>query len=137
MSAEAGAGAGARAERHLQRDVRVSNSGSLSGSVVGSVGGSVSGNVGGRFSSSNLGNQIGCGSVIRSWARRRSSSVTETVSVAAAYVGVSTRASRALAEASAEDVAVSAVVLVGRSIGHLMPCRSSSVYLLVRFCVRM
>ena len=33
----------------------------------------------------------------------------------------------ASAEASAEAVAASAAVLVGRSIGHLMPCRSSSV----------
>ena len=53
--------------------------------------------------------------------------MTETVLVAAAYVGASTRALGALAEASAEAVAVSAAVLVGRSIGHLTPCRSSSV----------
>ena len=95
--------------------------------MVGGVGGSLSGNVGGRFSSSNLGSRIVSVSGIRSWARRRSSSVTETVSVAADYVGASTRASGASAEASVEAIAVSAAVLVGRSIGHLMPCRSSSV----------
>ena len=49
--------------------------------------------------------------------------MTEAVSVAATYSGASTRASGA----SAEAVAVSAAVLVGESIGHLMPCRSSSV----------
>ena len=43
----------------------------------------------------------------------------------------------ALVVASAEAVAVTTAVLVDRSIGHLMPCRSSSVQLLVRFCVRM
>ena len=53
--------------------------------------------------------------------------MTEAVSVAAAYLGASTRASGASVVASAEAVAVSAAVLVGRSIGHLMPCRSSSV----------
>ena len=53
--------------------------------------------------------------------------MTETVSVAAAYVGASMRASGASAKAFAEAVAVSAAVYVGRSIGHLMPCRSSSV----------
>ena len=53
--------------------------------------------------------------------------MTEAVSVAAAYLGASTRASGASVEASAEAVAVSAAVFVGRSIGHLMPCRSSSV----------
>ena len=53
--------------------------------------------------------------------------MTEAVSVAAAYSGASTRASGASVEASAEAVAVSAAVLVGRSIDHLMPCRSSSV----------
>ena len=53
--------------------------------------------------------------------------MTEAVSVAEVYSGASTRASRASAEASAKAVAVSAAVLVGRSIGHLMPCRSSSV----------
>ena len=53
--------------------------------------------------------------------------MTEAVSVAAAYSGASTRASGVLVEASAEAVAVSAAVLVGRSIGHLMPCISSSV----------
>ena len=53
--------------------------------------------------------------------------MTETVLVAAAYVGASMRVSGASAEASAEAVAVSAAVLVGRSIGHLMPCRSSSL----------
>ena len=127
MSAGAGLGMGARAERQLQCDVSVRDSGSLSDSVVGSVSGSVSGNVGGRFSSSNLGNRIGSGSGIRIWARQRSSSVTEAVSVAADYAGASTRALGASAEASEEAVAVSAVVLVGLSIGHMMPCRSSSV----------
>ena len=58
--------------------------------------------------------------------------MTEAVLVAAAYAGASTRA---LAEASAEAVAVSEAVLVGRSIGHLVRCRYYSVYLLVRFCV--
>ena len=53
--------------------------------------------------------------------------MTEAVSVAAAYSGASTRALGASAEALAEAVAVSAAVLVGRSIGHLMLCRSSSV----------
>ena len=53
--------------------------------------------------------------------------MTEAVSVAATYSGASTRASGASVEASAEAVAVSAAVLVGRSIDHLMPCRSSSV----------
>ena len=53
--------------------------------------------------------------------------MTETVSVAAAYVGASTRALGASAKASAEAVAVSAAVLVARSIGDLMPRRSSSV----------
>ena len=89
--------------------------------------GSVSGNVGGCFSSSNLGSRVGSGSGIRSWARRRSSSVTEAVSVAAAYLGALMRASGVSVVGSAEAVAVSAAVLVGRSIGHLMPCRSSSV----------
>ena len=64
--------------------------------------------------------------------------MTEAVSVAAAYAGASTGASMgASAEASTEAVAVSAVVLVGRSIGHLVRCRYFSVYLLVIFCVRM
>ena len=48
--------------------------------------------------------------------------MTEAVSVAAAYLGASTRASGASVLASAEAVAVSAAVLVGRSIGHLVPC---------------
>ena len=127
MAARAGSGAGARAEQQLQRDFSVSYSGSLSGSVGGGVSGSVRGNVGGCFSSSNLGSQIDSGSGIMSWARRRSSSVTEAVLVAAAYSGAPTRASGASVEASAEAVAVSAAVLVGGSIGHLMPCRSSSM----------
>ena len=75
---------GVRAERQLKRDVSVRDSGSLTGSVGGGVSGSVSGNVGGCFSSSNFGSRIGSGSVVRIWARRRSSSVTEAVSVAAA-----------------------------------------------------
>ena len=53
--------------------------------------------------------------------------MTEAVSVPATYSGALTRASGASVEASAEAVAVSAAVLVGGSIGHLMPCRSSSV----------
>ena len=53
--------------------------------------------------------------------------MTEAVAVAAAYVGASTRASGASVDALAEAVAVSAAVLVDRSIGHLMPCRSSFV----------
>ena len=53
--------------------------------------------------------------------------MTEAVLVAATYSGASTRASGASVEASAEAVAVSAAVLVGGSIGHSMPCRSSSV----------
>ena len=56
--------------------------------------------------------------------------MTEAVLVAAAYAGASTGA-------SAEAVEVLAVVLIGRSIGHLVRCRYFSVYLLVRFCVRM
>ena len=42
-------------------------------------------------------------------------------------LGASTRASGASVVALAEAVAVTAAVLVDRSIGHLMPCRSSSV----------
>ena len=53
--------------------------------------------------------------------------MTEAVSEAAAYLGVSTRASGASVVALAEAVAVSVAVLVDWSIGHLMPCRSSSV----------
>ena len=45
--------------------------------------------------------------------------MTEAVSVAAAYLGASTRAS---VEASSEAVDVSAAVFVGRSFGLLMPC---------------
>ena len=56
--------------------------------------------------------------------------MTGAVSVAVAYAGASTGA-------SAEAVAVSATVLVGQSIGHLVRCRYFSVYLLVIFCVRM
>ena len=67
-------------------------------------------------------------------ARWRNSSVTEAVSVAAAYIGASMGES---AEASAEAVAVSAAVLVGRSFGHLVRYSYFSVYLLVRVCVRM
>ena len=59
--------------------------------------------------------------------------MTEAMSVAAAYLGASTRASGASVVASAEAAAVLAAVLVDRSIGHLLPCRSSSVWLLVRF----
>ena len=44
--------------------------------------------------------------------------MTEAVSVATAYAGASTRVSGASEEASAEAVAVSAAVLVGRSNGH-------------------
>ena len=58
--------------------------------------------------------------------------------MAAVYAGASMGVlEEALAEASAEAVAVSAAVLVGRSIGHLVRCSYFSVYLLVRFCVRM
>ena len=53
--------------------------------------------------------------------------MTEAVSVAAAYSGASTRASGASVEASVEAVEVSSEVLVGLSIGHLMPCSSSPV----------
>ena len=53
--------------------------------------------------------------------------MTEAVSVAAAYSGASTRAPGASVEASAEAVAVSAAVLVGRSIGHFVRCRYFSV----------
>ena len=60
--------------------------------------------------------------------------MTEAVSVAVAYAGVSAGAS---AGASEEAVAVSAAVLVDRSIGHLVQCSYFSVYLLVRFCIRM
>ena len=50
--------------------------------------------------------------------------MTEAVSVASAYAGASTVALLgASAKASAEAVAVSAAVLVGRSIGHLVRCR--------------
>ena len=84
MAAGAGSEVGARAERQLQLDVSVSDSGSLTGSMGGGVSGSMSRNVGGCFSSSNFGSRIDSGSVVRSWARRRSSSVTEAVSVAAA-----------------------------------------------------
>ena len=56
--------------------------------------------------------------------------MTEAMSVVAAYAGASMGA-------SAEAVAVLAAVLVGRSIGHLVRCRYFSMYLLVRFCVRM
>ena len=56
--------------------------------------------------------------------------MTEAVSVAADYTGAS-------AEASAEEVGVSAAVLVGRSIGYLVRCRYFPVNLLVLFCVRM
>ena len=105
MAAGAGSEAEARAERQLQRDVSVSDSGSLTGSVGGGVSGSVSRNVDGCFSSSNLGSRIGSGSGVRSWARRRSSSVTEAMSVAADYLGASTRASGASVVASAEAVA--------------------------------
>ena len=60
--------------------------------------------------------------------------MTEAVLMVADYAGASMGAS---AESSAEAVAVSAAVLVGRSIGHLVQCKYFSVYLLVRFCVRM
>ena len=53
--------------------------------------------------------------------------MTEAMSVTAASLGASTRASGASVVASAVAVAVSAAVLVDRSIGHLLPCRSSSV----------
>ena len=56
--------------------------------------------------------------------------MTEAVSVAEAYAGVSTGA-------SAEVVAVLAAGLVGRSIGHLVRYRYFSVHLLVSFCVSM
>ena len=46
--------------------------------------------------------------------------MTEAVPVAEAYAGVSTGASE---EALVEAVAVSAAVLIGRSIGHLVRCR--------------
>ena len=60
--------------------------------------------------------------------------MTEAVSVAVAYTGESTGAS---AGASTEAVAVLAEVPVDRSIGHLVRCSYFSVYILVRFCVRM
>ena len=60
--------------------------------------------------------------------------MTEAVLMAAAYAGSSMGP---LAEASAEAVAVSAAVLVGRSIGHLVRCIYFYVYLLVRFFVHM
>ena len=50
--------------------------------------------------------------------------MTEAVSVAAAYLGALTRASGVSVVGSAEAVAVSAAVLVDRSIGHLMLCRA-------------
>ena len=53
--------------------------------------------------------------------------MTEAMSVTAASLGGSTRASGASVVASAESVAVSAAVLVDRSIGHFLPRRSSSV----------
>ena len=54
--------------------------------------------------------------------------MAEAASVAADYAVASTGASEVeltgtLAEVSAEDVEVSAVVLVGWSIGHLVRCR--------------
>ena len=60
--------------------------------------------------------------------------MTEEVLVVVYYAGALTGA---LAGASVEAVAVSAAVLVDRSIGHLVRCSYFSVYLLVRFCVRM
>ena len=60
--------------------------------------------------------------------------MTGVVSVAVAYAGASTGAS---VGALVEAVVVSAAVLVDRSIGHLVRCSYFSVYLLVRFCVRM
>ena len=66
----------------------------------------------------------------------------EAVLVVAAYSGaskgVSAEASKGVsAEASVEVVAVLAAVLVGRSIGHLVRCRYSFMYPLVRICVCM
>ena len=64
--------------------------------------------------------------------------MTEAVLVAAAYAVASTGAlTGASAGASAEAVEVSATVLVGRSIGHLVRCSYFFMYLLVRFFVRM
>ena len=60
--------------------------------------------------------------------------MTGAVSVAVAYAGASTGASEG---ASVEAVAVLAVVLVDRSIGHLVRCSYFFLYILVRFFVRM
>ena len=56
--------------------------------------------------------------------------MTGAVLVAVAYAG-------AWMGASVEAGTVSALVLVDQSIGHLVRCGYFSVYLLVRFCVRM
>ena len=54
--------------------------------------------------------------------------MTEAVLVATAYTEASAGALEgASAKSSAEAVAVSATVLVGRSIGHLVQCRYFSV----------